>query len=278
MADHSEKIDLAAAAIAEADAILVGAGAGMGVDSGLPDFRGNEGFWRAYPPFKKRGLSFVDMANPRWFHTDPELAWGFYGHRLHLYRDTKPHAGFGILRRWGADKKHGVFAFTSNVDGHFQRAGFPPNRVVEIHGSIHHFQCSGPCGGEIWSGKSEQVDVDDDFHANQPLPACPRCGVVARPNILMFGDWGWLNERSGDQESRFQAWIDEARDDKIAIVECGAGTHVPSVRMACERLSSRGNATLIRINPRESFGPYRTIEIPTGALEALAAIDQRLES
>ena len=71
--------------IESADALLVTAGAGMGVDSGLPDFRGNDGFWRAYPPIKKLGLSFSQMADPLWFKKDPHLAWAFYGHRLNLW-------------------------------------------------------------------------------------------------------------------------------------------------------------------------------------------------
>jgi len=73
----------------------------MGVDSGLPDFRGNQGFWKAYPPLERLGISFVSMADPVWFTRDPELAWGFYGHRLGLYRATEPHAGFAVLKRWG---------------------------------------------------------------------------------------------------------------------------------------------------------------------------------
>jgi len=64
--------------------LLIAAGAGMGVDSGLPDFRGKEGFWRAYPPLLKLGIRFEEMANPRWFTENPELAWGFYGHRYNL--------------------------------------------------------------------------------------------------------------------------------------------------------------------------------------------------
>src|SRR5271170_6633192 len=94
----------AADAIGEADALLIGAGAGMGVDSGLPDFRGNEGFWKAYPPFRQRKLSFVELANPVWFRSDPRQAWGFYGHRLNLYRNTRPHDGFDTLLAWGAAK------------------------------------------------------------------------------------------------------------------------------------------------------------------------------
>src|SRR5260370_29347307 len=98
--DSDEALKHAAKVILSAEALLMGAGAGMGVDSGLPDFRGAQGFWRAYPPYEKLGLDFVSLANPRWFKTDPTLAWGFYGHRLNLYRRTEPHAGFGILRRW----------------------------------------------------------------------------------------------------------------------------------------------------------------------------------
>jgi NAD-dependent SIR2 family protein deacetylase len=77
-----EMIAQAAAAIEQADALMIGAGAGMGVDSGLPDFRGTEGFWRAYPPYARLGLNFAAMANPRWIATDPAFAWGFYGHRM----------------------------------------------------------------------------------------------------------------------------------------------------------------------------------------------------
>ena len=71
--DRDALLDRAADAVRHADALLIGSGAGMGVDSGLPDFRGNEGFWKAYPAFAHLGLSFVELANPRWFETDPTL-------------------------------------------------------------------------------------------------------------------------------------------------------------------------------------------------------------
>src|ERR1700691_5895861 len=132
-----DMVSEAAVAIKAADALLVTAGAGMGVDSGLPDFRGAQGFWRAYPAIAKIGLSFEEMANPSWFKKNPHLAWAFYGHRLNLYRNTTPHQGFKQLLEIGAAKPGGCFVFTSNVDGHFQRAGFSPEQIVECHGSIH---------------------------------------------------------------------------------------------------------------------------------------------
>jgi len=65
MADD-DQVRNAAEAVNTAQALLITAGAGMGVDSGLPDFRGKDGFWRAYPIIAKLGLSFHQMANPEW--------------------------------------------------------------------------------------------------------------------------------------------------------------------------------------------------------------------
>ena len=134
----------------------------MGVDSGLPDFRGNEGFWKAYPPMAKLGISFVQMANSHWFEHHPQLAWGFYGHRLNLYRQTVPHQGFSQLLGLARSKPGGYFVFTSNVDGQFHKAGFDENRIEECHGTIHHFQCVEPCGHNIWDASAIQVDVDEE--------------------------------------------------------------------------------------------------------------------
>jgi|GEM_PF-6417111 NAD-dependent SIR2 family protein deacetylase len=153
-------IERAAKIIRDADALLITAGAGMGVDSGLPDFRGNEGFWNAYPPYRKLGKSFVEMANPAGFSSDPAFAWRFYGHRLNLYRKTEPHHGLQILRKWCDTCAVGSFVMTSNVDGHFQKAGFAKDRIYEVHGSIHHLQCSAPCGeSDIHTADHLQISI-----------------------------------------------------------------------------------------------------------------------
>src|SRR5262249_53918493 len=157
---QTEDLKRAAAVLAAADALFIGAGAGMGVDSGLPDFRGNQGFWKAYPPYQKLGLDFISLANPRWFRSDPALAWGFYGHRLNLYRATAPHEGFQILRRWAARMKHAAFVFTSNVDGHFQKAGFYPERIVEVHGTLAWFQCLWNCGIGLFPATKVEIHID----------------------------------------------------------------------------------------------------------------------
>lgn len=266
-------LDAAAAAIRGADALVVTAGAGMGVDSGLPDFRGNEGFWNAYPPYRAAGHSFIDLANPRWFVDDPALAWGFYGHRLALYRRTQPHAGFAILADIGARMADGVFVVTSNVDGQFQRAGFAADRLCEVHGAIEHFQCTKheTCG--LWSAPLEELVLDEALRARAPWPTCPTCGALARPNILMFGDGAWVAARTAQQERRFQQFI--AGVGRVVVVEAGAGTAIPTIRRLGEQLA-RQEGTLIRLNVREPEGPVGTIGIAAGARAALVAIAARL--
>jgi NAD-dependent SIR2 family protein deacetylase len=267
----------AAEVIRSADALLIGAGAGMGVDSGLPDFRGTEGFWKAYPAYAKLGLDFASMANPEWFEKDPEFAWGFYGHRLGLYRTTTPHPGFELLRTWASRMRHGAFVFTSNVDGQFQKAGFPEEHILEVHGSIHFVQCLGSCS-QITPAAPYSVEVDPEtFRARPPLPTCPRCGSLLRPNILMFGDWGWDGSRAHLQKQKLSRWLQAVPAGKLAIVECGAGTAIPSVRRFCEYSASEPGGTLIRINVREPQVPAGGLSLPLKALEALKGIAEELE-
>ena len=183
----NEQLARGADALRNAEALLICAGAGMGVDSGLPDFRGDEGFWNAYPPYRDLDVAFTDMANPRWFTKNPQFAWGFYGHRRNLYRKTVPHTGFATLLRWGKALPGGYAVFTSNVDGQFQKAGFDPERIVECHGAIEHNQCLHYCDSGIYPAGEEEIAVDlVTMQAADPLPRCPTCDGVARPNILMF--------------------------------------------------------------------------------------------
>jgi hypothetical protein len=92
----------------------------------------------------------------------------------------------------------------------------------------------------------------------------------------MFNDWHWVPHRSSAQERRFEAWLDEARDSRMVIIELGAGSAVPTVRMTSERVARSLDATLVRINPREPQTPHGHVSLPLGALEALEAIDERL--
>jgi NAD-dependent SIR2 family protein deacetylase len=258
----------AAALIDQADGLLITAGAGMGVDSGLPDFRGAEGFWKAYPALAKAGIHFQTIASPASFRTHPRLAWGFYGHRLNLYRRTMPHDGFRILLELADSMPRGAFVATSNVDGQFQKAGFRDSEVCEVHGSIHHLQCLKGCTDDIWSGMGFDPVVDDEqCLLISDLPTCRNCGGLARPNILLFGDSGWLESREQGQNAALRQWL--RRVERPVVIELGAGTSIPTVRMLGQQI----DGPMIRINLRESQVARKAdIGLAVGALEGLQGI------
>ena len=266
----------AARIINEAEVFVITSGAGMGVDSGLPDFRGDQGFWQAYPPYARLRVSFIDCANPEHFQRDPAFGWGFYGHRTNLYRSTLPHEGFQIIRRWIERNSADYFVVTSNVDGQFQKAGYDDDRILEVHGSIHHLQCQTPCSSSIWPN-GEIIPVDESSMRAGHIPRCPACGQVSRPNILMFGDRSWLPNRTRLQEQHFDMFLAHHADRRIAVIEMGAGSAIPTIRATSERLGwNLENATVIRINPREPDIQAPHISIPCGALEGLRKIDALL--
>lgn len=267
----------AADAISEATAMVITAGAGMGVDSGLPDFRGNQGFWNAYPMYERLGLSFVQAANPEHFERDPHFGWGFYGHRTNLYRSTVPHRGFALLKDWCARFHLDHFIVTSNVDGQFQKAGFDEERILEVHGSIHHLQCTAPCNHNIWPNK-EKIRIDESTMRAAHTPECPNCKRVARPNILMFGDYSWLHQRTSIQEDNFDAFLQKNQGGQLVVVEMGAGSSIPTIRHLSERLGQRQQAKVLRINPREPQIGAPHFSFACGAVAALEEIDKLLRN
>ena len=225
---EQELFKQAAEAVARSKALVFAAGAGMGVDSGLPDFRGTEGFWRAYPAIAKLGIEFEEMANPLWF----------------------------------------------------QKAGFHSERVMECHGALEQLQCTKACNQTVWKAGPEEIEIDEEsFRTRGPLPKCPYCGSLARPNVLMFGDGAWVQDRTAEQRARMMSWqkpISES-NEPITVLEFGAGTAVPSVRHFSEAIAKLNGATLIRVNPRESSVPKGHIGIALGALAGIEGINSMLQ-
>jgi len=267
----------AAEAISNASAMVITAGAGMGVDSGLPDFRGNQGFWNAYPMYERLGLSFIQAANPEHFERDPLFGWGFYGHRTNLYRQTIPHQGFTLLQDWCKRLQIDSFVVTSNVDGQFQKAGFGEDSVLEVHGSIHHLQCTVPCKQNIWPN-NEQIEIDETTMRAEVAPQCPSCKRVARPNILMFGDYSWLHQRTSEQENNFDSFLQLNQNGAMVVIEMGAGSAIPTIRSLSERLGHRQRTTVLRINPREPQIGAPHLSFSCGAVAALSSIDEQLRN
>ncbi|HWT37196.1 MAG TPA: Sir2 family NAD-dependent protein deacetylase [Paraburkholderia sp.] len=266
----STDIQRAADWIRNADGIVIAAGAGMSVDSGLPDFRGTDGLWTSLLPAGMTERDIGSLTQGGCFVEQPVDAWRFYGRALQVCRQCQPHAGYAMLRRWAARARHGSFVFTSNVDGHFQKAGYDEARVVECHGTINFMQCGEPCGDAIWASGDMMDSVDIEALALSALPRCPDCGHLARPNFLLFDDGQWVETRSSAQWERLRIWLRAVQ--RPVVIELGAGTAVPSVRMFAE--SIRG--PLIRINLDEAEVAGEGVGLRGTALELLSAIDAAL--
>lgn len=344
----------AAAKIKEADILLLSIGAGFSADSGLAVYKDIADV----PAYNKAGLSYVDLCSPDWLSSNPSIFFGFWGKCFNDYRQTKPHDGYQIIKKWrdqyfkSSDKdsfqyqfqekfnkkwnsflelRDGnnehlknpnigpFFIYSSNVDGHPITAGFEEAELCEIHGTIETWQCMDSCSstsdydkvaaGVLWKAPKEMeffinpedLTAPESFDSDQSFvwenhPKCPKCGDYARPNILMFGDFSWDDDGTGDD--RYDEWENCAtrfiriQNKKMVILEIGCGLNVPTVRFHNEALlaSLGDNCTLIRINPEDTEektgGRWRatetdtdvdnTIVIPSKGLKALRKIDKIL--
>lgn len=228
--------------------VIILTGAGMGVDSGLPDYRSKEGFWKEFPMAKEMGISFEDSALPSWFRIDPKEAWTFYGYRTNLYKKARPHEGFDLLKEFIADKDY--FIITSNIDNMFQKSGFDQNKIFEMHGNLFTLQCTKVKGlfyelGCLNSYKNEEY--------TGVVPMC-ECGYALRPNIQMFGDHQWNSSFYDLQEERLKLFIKNIANETL-IIEIGAGTALPFIRNYSDTLKRTiPGSFFVRINPFECEG------------------------
>jgi NAD-dependent deacetylase len=140
-------------------------GAGVSTESGVPDFRSAGGIWERFDPYE---VASIDA-----FHRDPARVWEFYALRLDVLRAAEPnaaHRALAALERAGLVEA----VITQNVDRLHAAAG--SQEVIEVHGTIAQARCLG-CSAVVGS---------DDLEL--PLPHCPRCGAVLKPDVVMFGE------------------------------------------------------------------------------------------
>jgi len=297
---YQDEIMSAATIIKNASGVLVIAGAGIGVDSGLPDYRGPTGFWKAYPQLLKHGLSLEEMSHPDWFQKDPRTAWGFYAHRARLYLSALPHEGFQSLKNI-VEKTNNYFIFTSNIDGQFTAGNFDKNKLFEAHGSLCNLQCTKASCPNVWECPlSEFPEVDENLIAVGELPMCSNCGSLARPNVSMFGDTTltWKNKHAENQKNNFMVWIkengmiidsndenDESQSNRenkkkrairkqqkcdgyIVIIEIGCGVSLHSLRLETEMLqlmNGKDKVKVVRINPHDTKNSLEPLQRNDGS-------------
>lgn len=283
-ADVERALAQAVSWIENADAILLGSGAGFGVDSGLATFRNSKvGVWRG---MEKVGLSYEEICDPKWFVQDPALAWAFWNHCHCSYGEAAPHEGYDLVRQWSNKVPLGAFSFTSNIDSHWLESGWDEGRLVEVHGAVRWLQCSQACTDDVWRAGDLGL-CEEQFRAKGELPRCPRCGAIARPNVMMFGeDPAFSKVRRAQQTSKYESWIRSLQERsqreyvRLICIEIGCGLAVRTVRKELYEVMSRfPGARLIRVNPDQPWlepeVQDRAVSIPLGARCALQSISQR---
>jgi NAD-dependent SIR2 family protein deacetylase len=280
--DIEERLARAASEIRSATALLFTSGTGIGVDAGIPDYRDPEGFWEAHPAYKERGLRFEDLARPALFERDPAVAWGFFGRRLNAARLARPHEGLATLVRWRDAASEGAFVATCSVEGFFETAGFPPDGIVDCYGRLDRLQCSRKCGVGLFPVDNAAFVVDEvSLLAQEPFPACPACGALARPNVLLFGDLAWDRSRLVDQERRLLEWLNHARQKRgrhFVVIECGDVPPISTVRSLALKVVADLGAIFVSIKPRGGAAPDDAIVLPLGVRDALLRIDRYLRA
>jgi NAD-dependent deacetylase len=153
--------------IAKLEPLVVLTGAGISAESGVPTFRGTEGLWRTYRA--------EELATPIAFHRDPHLVWEFYAWRRELIAACIPNQAHMFLTE--IEKQISDFTLiTQNVDGLHAAAG--SRTIIKLHGSIWRMRCTS-CGNR-WDDRNVPL-------AKSP-PLCPRCGEIARPDVVWFGE------------------------------------------------------------------------------------------
>ncbi len=254
-----------------ADALVINTGAGMGVDSGLADYRGNGGQWGQVE--SETDQSVFEVVNPKAFLDNPTYSWRVFGQRMKEYAETKPHNGFAILRNWIDTYQLDYFCLTSNIDGHFQKAGFAEENIRELHGTLAYFQSSRPhLTKEVWKNELTGNEILENA-AKGIFPTCPVSKVMARPNVYMFRDDTYIDTRSKAQENKFKLFLERNKGKNILVFEIGSGPHVQTIRVKTRLLRTEYNANIVRINPKDYTIKAPNIGIAKGGLEALTEID-----
>ena len=160
--------------VEDAKHIVVLTGAGISTESGIPDFRGPQGVWTKDPQAEK-------LSNIHYYVADPEIRRKSWRARLaHPAWTARPNAGHAAiveLERRG--KLHALI--TQNIDGLHQKAGNSPERVIEVHGTVHTVVCLS-CG---WKGPMQATLAR--VRAGESDPACERCGGILKSDTISFG-------------------------------------------------------------------------------------------
>ena len=204
--------------------VLVLTGAGVSAESGIPTFRGKDGYWRNLDPAK--------LATPEAFARDPQLVWDWYRERRQLIREAPTNAAHEAIAKLA---QHGdeFLLVTQNVDDLHARAGVSPGKMVQIHGNIFVTRCS-RCDFSVLERDEER----------QEIPRCANCAALMRPGVVWFGE-----QLPWREVQRVENFLDRDGCDVVIVVGTTA-TFGYIIDWALQ--ANRNGGELIEVNPEET--------------------------
>ena len=160
--------------IAQSRRVVALTGAGISTESGIPDFRGPQGVWTKNPKAEK-------LSDIRYYMTDPEVRRLAWQQRVaHPAWQARPNAGhLALVSLEKSGRLHALV--TQNIDGLHQAAGNSPEKIVEVHGTMHEVVCMS-CD---WRGPMQATL--DRVRAGEEDPACRSCGGILKSATISFG-------------------------------------------------------------------------------------------
>ncbi|MFH0725868.1 MAG: Sir2 family NAD-dependent protein deacetylase [Pseudomonadota bacterium] len=197
-------------------------GAGISAESGIPTFRGPEGYWtvgaKEYQP--------QEMATYRMFSKDPWEVWRWYLYRLGICAQAAPNLGHAAIVAMEQLFSNRFTLITQNVDGLHLRAGSSPERTYQIHGNIFFRRCDKPCTNEIFpipSGICGKQRHEIMTEQEKKALRCPLCGGLTRPHVL------WFDESYDETHFRFESSLAAAaKTDLLLVVGTSGATNLPN--------------------------------------------------
>ena len=251
-------LEIAAARRSSVVRVLVITGAGVSAESGIPTFRGKDGYWRNLGPIK--------LATPEAFALDPELVWQWYRERRRQISDAQPNAAHEAI----ANLAHCADEFllvTQNVDDLHERAGLAKAEMVQIHGDIFVTKCS-RCDFEHPPSSDYGAAGEQEQNQNG-VPKCTKCGSLVRPGVIWFGEPLPLREIE-----RVENYLQ--RDPCGVVIVIGTTATFGYIIDWALRASRRGGE-LIEVNPEETpLSRFATRLVREPAAAALPRLIDRL--
>lgn len=231
-------------ALAQPGLVTVLTGAGISAESGIPTFRGPEGYWTIdsvnYHP--------QEMATMQMFRKRPLEVWRWYLYRYKVCRAAQPNPGHYALVELEKLLSDRFRLISQNVDGLHLRAGSSVERSMFIHGDFAYSRCSVECKRVLYPFPDLPKDQNDRISPEEfEMLRCPNCSALLRPHVL------WFDETYNEHYYRYESAMEAARKTRVLIIVGTAGaTTLPNLVVDAVRQT---DGLIIDINPVENvFG------------------------